>query len=237
MARVRRRRVLLVSLGATALVMSTALGAAASAPATTSSVLKAVKTAISKQTGVHEVESWSPGPASWFWITDLGTKSGEETLSAGKTRDTYRLTPTYLYVAGNSSGLMTIGLTAAQAKKVGKDWISVKAGTTLYAAIKFGLTISSHAVFLPPAKGTTLSTTVTDGVHLYVLKWTTAATKFGPKCSSTMTISAVGVTLPVELITTFPSGSTTTRFSRWGEHVAVSPPPVASTISYSKVTS
>jgi len=193
---------------------------------------------MAKQTGVHLVDSSKSGSSSALAIVDFGTKSGDETLSEGKARLTLKLSPTYAYLSGNTSGLTTIfGLTAAQAKKVGKDWISVKAGTSEYAAFKSGLTISSLAGVLPATKGTTLSTTVTDGVHLYVLKWTTAATSSAPKLSNTMTISAAGATLPVEEITTASSGSSTTKFSRWGEHVAVSAPPVASTISYSKVTS
>ncbi len=238
MIRVFRQRVLFVSLGATALVMPTALGVAASAAATPSSVLKATKAAIAKQTGVHLVDISKSGSSSILATVDFGTKSGEETLSEGKAKLTLKLNPTYAYISGNSSGLTTIfGLTAAQAKKVGKDWISAKAGTSEYAAFKSGLTISSLAVVLPATKGTTLSTTVTDGVHLYVLKWTTAATSSTPKLSNMLTISAVGATLPVEEITTASSGSATTKFSRWGEHVAVSAPPVASTISYSKATS
>ena len=238
MVHVRRRWVLFVSLGATAFVMSTALGVAASAAATTSSVLKAAKAAMAKQTGVHLVNSSKSGSSSALAIVDFGTKSGEENVSEGKARLTYKLTPTYAYIGGNSSGLTTIfGLTAAQAKKVGKDWISAKAGTSEYAAFKSGLTISSLAGVLPPTKGTTLSTTVTDGVHLYVLKWTTAATSSTPKLSKMMTISAVGATLPVEEITTASNGSATTKFSKWGEPVAVSAPPVASTISFSKDTS
>ena len=237
MARVRRRWVLFVSLGATAFVMPTAVGVAASAAATTSSVLKAAKAAMAKQTGVHVVDSVKSGSVSQLMIADFGTKSGEETLSEGKERLTVKLTPTYAYFSGNSSGLTATGLTAAQAKKVGKDWISMKAGTSEYASIKSDLTVSALAVLLPATKGTTLSTTVTAGVHLYVLKWTTAATSSTSKLSNTMTISAVGATLPVEKITTASSGSATTKFSKWGEHVAVSAPPVASTISYSKATS
>ena len=129
MVRVRRRRVLFVSVGATALVLSTALGVAASATTTASSVLKAAKEAMAKQTGVHLVDSSKSGSSSILAIGDFGTKSAEETLSEGKARLTLKLTPTYAYIGGNSSGLTTIfGLTAAQAKKVGKDWISVKAG-------------------------------------------------------------------------------------------------------------
>ena len=116
MVRVRRWRVLLISLGATALVMSTALGAAASASVTTSSVLKAARAAISKQTGVHLVLSGKSSSASGHVIEDLGTKSGEEIYSAGGASFTIKLTPTYVYFSGNSYALTAdLGLTAAQA--------------------------------------------------------------------------------------------------------------------------
>jgi hypothetical protein len=238
MVRVRRWRVLLISLGATALVMSTALGAAASASVTTSSVLKAARAAISKQTGVHLVLSGKSSSASGHVIEDLGTKSGEETYSAGGASFTIKLTPTYVYFSGNSYALTAdLGLTAAQANKVGNHWISIPSGSSDYRILKSTLTVPYVASLLPPAKGTTLSTTITDGVHLHVLKWTTAATASTAKLSNTMTFSAAGATLPVELIVAFSSGSDTTTFSKWGEHVAVSAPPVASTISYSKATS
>jgi hypothetical protein len=237
MVRVHRWRVLFVALGAAALVMSTALGVAASAATLTSSVLKAAKAAISKQTGVHVVVSEKSGSSSMLFILDLGKASGEEIASEGKERLTIKLTPTYVYFAGNSAGLVASGLTAAEAKKVGKDWISVKAGTSAYASFHSDLTVSYLAGFLPAAKGTTVSTIITDGTHLYVLRWTTAATSSTRKLSHTMTISAVGAILPVELITTVSSGSATTEFSKWGEHVAVSAPPAASTIPLSKATS
>ena len=124
MGRLWRRRVL--PLAAIAFVASTAaLASAASAAVTTSSILKAAKAAMAKQTGVHLVDASKSGSTSVLAIVDFGTKSGEETLSEGKARLTLKLTPTYAYVSGNSSGLTTIfGLTAKEAKKVGGDWIS-----------------------------------------------------------------------------------------------------------------
>ena len=236
MGRLWRRRVL--PLAAIAFVASTAaLASAASAAVTTSSILKAAKAAMAKQTGVHLVDASKSGSTSVLAIVDFGTKSGEETLSEGKARLTLKLTPTYAYVSGNSSGLTTIfGLTAKEAKKVGGDWISAKAGTTEYSEFKSGLTVSALPDLLPAVKGTTLSTTVTGGVHLFVLKWTTAASSSTPKLSNTMTISARS-NLPVGETSTASSGSATTKFSKWGERVAVSAPPFASTISYAKVTS
>ena len=238
----RRWVFLLLSLAAIALVVPTvALGVVASAAATTSSVLTAAKAAIAKQTGVHLVVSTksSSSASAEKWVADLGAKSGVETIAEGKASASIKVTPTYAYFTGNSAGLTTIfGLSAAEAKKIGKDWVSLKSGTSQYSDLKSGVTISSVTGVLPKAKGTTLSTTVTDGVHLYVLKWTTAATSSTPKLSITLTVSATGATLPVEETTTASGGAKETLvFSKWGERVAVSTPPVASTISYSKVTS
>jgi len=238
MVRVHRWRVLFLSLGATALLMSTAIGAAASTPATTSSVLKAARAAILRQTGVHLVESFISNSVSLRFVVDLGTKSGQETAIFGLARLRFRLTPTYLYVDGNSSGLTTLfGLTATQVQKVGHDWISVPHGTSEYARVKSALSVSRLVRYLPPANGTTLSTTVTGGAQLYVLEWTTAATSSLPKRSNTMVFSAVGATLPAELIVATAGSYTTTKYSKWGEHLDVRAPPVASTISYSKVRS
>ena len=109
---------------------------------------------MAKQTGVHLVDSSKSGSTSVLAIVDFGTKSGEETLSDGKARLTLKLTPTYAYVSGNSSGLTTIfGLTAKEAKKVGGDWISVKAGTTEYSEFKSGLTVSALARPAPGDQG------------------------------------------------------------------------------------
>ena len=238
----RRWNFLLLSLAAIAVVVPTvALGVVASAAATTSSVLTAAKAAIAKQTGVHLVVTTksSSSASTEKWVADLGAKSGVETIAEGKASASIKVTPTYAYFTGNSAGLTTIfGLSAAEAKKIGKDWVSLKSSTSQYSDLKSGVTISSVTGVLPKAKGTSLSTTVTAGVHLYVLKWTTAATSSTPKLSITLTISATGATLPVEETTAASGGAEEALvFSKWGERVAVSTPPAASTISYSKVTS
>ncbi|MHB1510652.1 MAG: hypothetical protein ACYCST_05085 [Acidimicrobiales bacterium] len=233
----RQRRLLFLLPGAAALVLlsSVSLGVPVAAAATTSSVLKAAKLALSRQTGARLHDLSKSGLSSELVSADFGTKNGDESFLAGKSRVALRLTPAYGYLSGSASGLKAIfGLTAAEVKKIGKDWMSVKAGTTEYSALKTNLTISVLANVLPGVKGTTMSTKVTQGVHLYVLKWTTAATTSAPKFSTTMTISA-RTALPAEEITTTSTGSSTTTFSKWGEHVVVTAPPASSTISYTKV--
>jgi hypothetical protein len=228
---------LLHALGIVALVISAALGATACGGVmTTGSVLKTAKAAMTKQPGVHLVitAKSSSSSSTEKIIADFGAKSGVENISEGKADSAVEVTPTYAYISGNSSGLTTIfGLSSADAKKIGKDWVSWKAGTSQYADLKSGITISSVTAVVPKAEGAKLSTDVTKGAKLYVLKWTTAATSSSPKVSNTLTVSA-RTTLPVEETATASGGAKeTTMFSKWGEHVLVSAPPVASTITAS----
>lgn len=204
------------------------------------SVLKATKTAIASQSGVQVVFVASSGSSSETEkiAADVGTTSGSETVSIGKAELAVRVTPTKGYISGNSSGLTTIfGLSSAQAKKVGTDWVSWKAGTSQYRDLKSDVTISSVSSLLPKAKGTKLSTKVAGGVQLYVLKWTTAATSSTPKLAITLTISATGKPLPVEAVSTAANSTkATTTLSGWGAQTPVSAPPIASTIASSKLT-
>jgi hypothetical protein len=196
--------------------------------------------AISKQPGVHLVitAKSSSSSSTEKIIADFGTESGVENISKGKAHLAVRVTPTYAYVSGNSSGLTTIlGLSSADAKEIGKEWVSWKAGMSQYTDLKSGITISSVTAVIPKAEGTKLSTHVTKGAKLYVLKWTTAATSSSPKISNTLTVSARGATLPVEETATTSGGAKeTTVFSKWGKHVLVSAPPITSTISNSQIT-
>ena len=93
---------------------------------------------------------------------DLEKTSGVETISQGSETAIVRVTPTYAYLSGNSSGLAKIfGLTSADVNKVGTHWVSVKAGTSQYKDLAASMTISSVASVLPAAKGTELSTSTT----------------------------------------------------------------------------
>lgn len=217
---------------------------AASAAATASSVLAAAKSAIAKEAGVHlEVKSATKsGTINERVSADLGTKVGSETIVEGIEQITVEVTPKYVYFKGNASGLQEIiGVTSAEVKKIGKHWVSVKAGTTQYSDIDDDVNISSVPSLLPDAKGTKLSTGATSKTGLYVLKWDTKATSSIPALSSTLTVSAVGPTLPSTETRKATSGSNsgsteTVLLSKWGEKVTVKAPPRRSTIAYSKLT-
>ena len=225
-------------IGTVVAVSSFGLSATSSAASvTTSSVLAAAKAAILKQSSVHLTLTKTTGTStSETIVSDSGTKVGNQTISAGKATAAVRVTTAYAYVSGNSSGLTTIlGLSSAEAKKVGKDWISLKSGTSQFTDFRSDVEVSSVTEELPPASGTKLSTAVVGGTKVFVLSWTTAATSSTPKVSNTFTFAANGATLPIKEVATTSSGKETITYSKWNERVSVSAPPSGSTISYAKV--
>ncbi len=242
-ARMYGRRVLCVlAIAITASAIPASLGAVASAAEiTTTALLSNVKAAIAQQTGVHVAFAAYSGSSSSITekiVADVGTVSGTETIFEGTADLAIRVTPSFAYVRGDSSGLTTLfGLTASEANRVGTHWEFWKAGSGQYKNLKSDLTMSSILALLPKVRGTKLSTETSGGTSHYVLSWTTAATSSLPKLTNTLTVSAVGATLPITR-TSSASGGTkiTSTLSKWGESVVVPTPPVSSTIASSKVS-
>jgi hypothetical protein len=228
-----------VAVAASTLAMAGAAGA--TQVPTTGSVLVAAKAAIAKRTGVHLVVTSrsSSSSVAEHVAADLGKATGTETISDGTGTVIIKVTPTYAYLSGNSTGLTkVVGLSAAEVSKLGSDWVSIKAGTSQYTGLAGSMAVSSVASVLPAAKGTRLSFPAAQGKAVYTLKWETAATSSAPKFTTTLILSAIGATLPVEEITTGAGGAReTVALSNWDEHIRVTPPPASSTIPFSKLSS
>jgi hypothetical protein len=207
---------------------------------TPGSVISTATSAIAKQASVHVVFVAHAGSSSKTEtiVADVGRASGTETATEGEASLVIRLSTTHAYVSGNAAGLTTIfGMSSADAKKLGKDWESWKAGTSQYADLKSDLTMSSVRALLPKAKGTTLTTVVSKGSMFSVLKWTIAATSSVPGVRNTLTVSSGATTLPVKEVARISNGAdATTTLSGWGEQIVVGIPPVAATIPSSKIT-
>lgn len=204
-----------------------------------SSVIKTVKAAMRKEPGAllvsteHSTSSSRVAKES----LDAGTSSGQEAFSSGSADMAIKVTPTDAYVRGSKTGLTTIlGISAADAKKIGSKWVYWKHGTTQYSELEGDVTLSSLTSVVPKAKGTKLSSHDTGGSTLYVLKWTTAATSSAPELSNTLSVS-MRTDLPVRSTSTDSSGTkVATTYSDWGKHVDVSAPPARSTVPASKIT-
>lgn len=233
----RRQSVVLLSAVAlgTPLAASLAASAAPSSP-TVGSVITATKAALAKQSGVHLALASKTGSTKDYVSADFSTKSGIEIVNLGTATATIKVTPSYSYIGGNSLGLTSImGLSAAQAKKVGSRWISLKSGTSQYTTIASGTTMSSVANVLPAATRAAMSTTTIHGSKYYVLKWTVPASSTALKTTNTLSIAATGAMLPYEETAVSSTGAGTTSFSKWGEHVNVTAPPSSSLITYAAV--
>jgi hypothetical protein len=204
---------------------------------TTTSILAAANAAMAKQTGVHLVIEEKAGKTTTLEVADLAKEIGVESVSSGSEKATVKVAVTYGYMGGNSTGLTSLmGLTAAQAKKLGTKWMSLKAGTSPYSSLKSSATIPALTSLLPAVKGTASSTEQSGGVQVYVLKWTTTATSSAPKLSNVLTVSEGATILPITEVTSDSSASETTTFSKWGESVVVNPPAASQTVPYATIT-
>ncbi|MGC8509546.1 MAG: hypothetical protein ACP5PB_01595 [Acidimicrobiales bacterium] len=229
-----RRGLLVVTLGVTASVSGAPLAAqAATTSPSVASVLKAVRAAMATERGVHIVVRSRSATTHNSVVADLGRTSGSETFTSGAAKVSISVTPTYAYLRGNASGLVTlVGLTSSEQKKVGTKSISMKAGTSPYVSFRSNLTVGAFSAFLPTQKDVRLS----RGVHgAYVLSWTTKATSTTTRTTSVLTMSAGKRPLPQREVVSSSSGSGTTYFSRWGESVKESAPPAGTLIPYTAV--
>jgi hypothetical protein len=227
-----------LALGSTVLVAALPVAAQASVKnPSAASVIKATNKALLKQAGVHvAVSSTSSGTKSTVSV-DIGSGYGTEKITSGKNTVTIIVTPTWAYLSGSKTGLISImGLSAAQQKKVGTLWVSMKAATTPYESFSSNLTTTVFGHILPPAKGTKFSTDSTSKQN-YKLTWKTAASSTSAATKSILTISSGSKTLPLSEIITSKSGGGTTVFSKWGEHVTETAPSSKDTIAYAKVLS
>jgi hypothetical protein len=225
-----------LALGSSVLVAVLPLAAQASVKnPTAASVIKATNKALLKQIGVHvAVNSTSSGVKSSVSV-DIGSGYGSEKITSGKNTVTIIVTPTWAYLSGSKTGLISImGLSAAQQKKVGTLWVSMKAATTPYESFSSNLTTSVLAHILPSAKGTKFSTDTTSKKN-YELTWKSAASSTSAATKSVLTISSGSKTLPLSEKITSKTGGGSTIFSQWGEHVTETAPPAKDTIAYATV--
>jgi hypothetical protein len=232
----RRFQLISLALGATLVLAITPIAAQASVSnPTTKSVLKAAKSAMLKESGVHIYVKSKSGTSTSIVTVDIGATYGQETIRSGASVVKIVVTPADAYLSGSKTGLTTVmGLTAAEQKRVGTLTIVMKAGTTPYTSFHSNLTTSVLAGILPAATGTKYKTS-SDSSKDYQLTWKTAASSTAAATKSVLTISSGSKTLPKKEVISGTGGGGTTTFSKWGEKVVEHGPATADTIAYAKV--
>jgi hypothetical protein len=224
-----------IALLCTTLALGAPLAAGAATSPSVASILKAAKVAIVKQNGVHVTVRTVSGKTVSSVIADIGKANGSETYVSGSESFTITVTPTYAYLSGSQKGLTTLmGLTSAEQKKIGKQSMAMKKGTSYYTTFKSNLTSgTTFASLLPTAKGTKLLSARDKRTNGFQLKWTVKATSTQPSATTVMTFSSGKSTLPIKDAVSTSTGKSETTFSKWGEKVSVKIP--TSTIPYAQV--
>jgi hypothetical protein len=223
-----------LALIATSLVGGISLTAQASTKPTVTSVIAAAKASLAKESGVHIAVSTDDDKVLSTVVADIGTSSGFETYKKGKETFTISVTPKFAFLSGSTSGLTALmGLTSAEAKKVGTKSIEMKKGSDQYTTFKTNLTAGAFSQLLPTVKGTTLLSARDKATNGYQLSWTTAATSTSPKTMSLLVISSGSATVPLKETVSTSEGDSHTIFTKWDHSFVVKIP--SSTIAYSKV--
>ena len=176
----RRRSLQLCALAmiATTVAGGISLSAQAATTPTAATVIAAATKSLAKETGVHIAVSTEDDKVLSTVVADIGKSSGYETYKKGGETFTISVTPTYAYLSGSKTGLTTLmGLTAAEATKVGSKSIAIKKGSSQYTTFKTNLTSAAFSQLLPAVKGTTLLAKRDKATGGYQLTWTTAATQ------------------------------------------------------------
>ncbi|HEV7958076.1 MAG TPA: hypothetical protein VGP11_01295, partial [Acidimicrobiales bacterium] len=125
---------------ATSLAGGLSLAAQAATTPTVTSIIAAAKASLAKESGVHISVSTDDDKVLSTVVADIGPTSGYETYKKGKETFTISVTPKFAFLSGSQSGLTTLmGLTSAEAKKVGTKSIEMKKGSDQYSTFKTNL--------------------------------------------------------------------------------------------------
>ena len=228
-----RSRTLLAVLVASAGLVAAPIAAAASTLPSASSVISLAKGAMTKVSGVHLTSSSTTSGTKLFVVADVGTSSGTEVYTSGTQRIEIKVTPASAYLRGSVTGLTKLmGMTPAQIKRVGTRWIAIASSSSVYGNFKSNLTVAGFSGLLPAATGAVVSRTSSSAFRL---TWARKATKTTTQATTILTLTSSPRVLPTKEWVSSSSGTSTTLFTKWGEHVSVTAPVASTTIAYSKV--
>jgi hypothetical protein len=219
--------------------MIVAVPAVAQASSSTPSVktlLSDAKSSMLSVKGVHIDVTSTAGKTKSSVVVDIGNKNGQETITSGSQHVKIIVTSKNAYLSGNSGGLTTImGLSKAQAGKLGSSVMVMKAGSAEYTSLDQNLTIPILPAMLPASTNKKLKVTTGSNAHQYNLDWSTAASSTALATTTVLTFTVGNKTLPVTESIKSSKGLGTTTFTKWNESVNVSVPATSSLVSYAHV--
>jgi hypothetical protein len=155
-----------------------------------------------------------------------GTTDGIQRVSFADARSTVRVVGKLTYFSGNRAGLVRMyGLSAAQAKQVGRQWVPLVPGEPGYKNVTAGVTLASalseiHVV--GPLRR--LPVRVKDGQRVFGIAGRATGPGSPKGARAILWISVGAKALPVEYDAIAKGNTEVLRFSRWGRVHAVRTP-------------
>ena len=205
--------------------------ASAAAPGSAAAVVAASLAALKTGTAVHVNISTTVANGGITYSDDAAASSGRQyiTLPGGGT-----VTIVYVggvgYVQGNAQGLAELmDLPSSQAQSLAGEWIAVhpgeSLGTSSYADIVAGITLSSVASEITPAGPLTLNgqPTIAGQRAIAVLGRVPASQQLPASARLTFDVAADG-SRPLRETVVATGYTSTTIFSDWGEPLSLSAP-------------
>jgi hypothetical protein len=226
----RKRRSLLPALvalcvvlgaGVAVYVLSQGSNANAVAGASPNQAVLLVTAAVRNAGSVHVVTSIQSQGQAATYVNDTGRDSGKQVLTAGEAQVTALVVDGTAYVNANQLAMseMFQGSPSAAQEFAGK-WLSFPSSDPAYAKISPTLTLTSLLQAITPTGPLTkLSPSTVDGQSVIGIRG--ELPNGGP---GTLYISSTGSPLPVEEVSGFAGGGTTSTFGGWGEPVHPTPP-------------
>jgi hypothetical protein len=197
-------------------------------------ILNAALAAAEAQSGVHYQLHATSGTQNQVITGDAGQTQGEQQVSTGSNVVDVELIGAMAYVKGNAGGLrFTLGLPAAVASSYANRWISVVSSDTLFQPITQAVTLKGIFGQLKP--NGTLHTgspgTVGGQDAVGVRGGLPGQVASGVSGSAVLYVAVNSPNLPVAFSGAAHTAHQTVTdigaFSRWGEHLALAPPPGA----------
>lgn len=205
---------------------------------TGSQVLSAALAAADTAGSDHYVLDTTAGSQKETATADFAPNEAHELLALGSQQVEVLYVGGVAYVRGNAGGLESaMGLKSAKATTYANRWIAVHRSDSLYTSLVKSSTLNSTLQNVKPTGKLTFSapTTIDGRQAVGVQGGLPPGTASGVTGSTVLYVAATQPTLPLEFkVTADESGSTLTSkalFTRWGEVLHLSAPPVSVPLS------
>jgi hypothetical protein len=205
--------------------------ASAAAPGSAAALVAASLAALKAGTAVHVDISTTVANGGITYSDDAAAGSGRQDITlpgGGAVMIVY--VAGVGYVKGNAQGLAELmGLSSSQAQTLAGEWIAVhpgeSLGTSSYADIVAGITLSSVASEITPAGPLTLNgqPTIAGQRAIAVLGRVPASQQLPASARLTFDVAADG-SRPLRETVVASGYTSTTTFSDWGESLSLSAP-------------